>query len=300
VTAESVAELAASIKSQGQLVPVLLISTGNGRYETVYGNRRVSAAKKAKRKSIMALVCDVDTSEVDQLLAAASENMGRHDMSQVEKAETIGRLIKATGWSVRRLAGALGISVTATEHLKQLFAEPVEVKRLIAPVQSVNRKKRVTRQVTEAHVRASRKLDNDDDRVALLKSVEKNKLTVHDVHDRAELLKKSRSPDVKKEIIEAEPGSVWLNDRFVKASEADRQKKAEKARRPKKEKPKPKPEHREVAEFLGVMKEFHRSLPKAGKLYDQGKFSPEAVQFTINKLKSIEKSIAGLRMKLSK
>ena len=80
-------ELAESIKETGGvIVPVKLRKNGDG-YTTVYGHRRIEAARIAGFKEIEAFIEDVDDSEV--LTQALIENVVREDMKSVDIAKAL-------------------------------------------------------------------------------------------------------------------------------------------------------------------------------------------------------------------
>lgn len=83
--ADGLAALAASIREYGQQVPVLLRHHPNieGRYEVVYGRRRV-AALRALGLPVKAMVRHLDDRAL--VIAQGQENNARKDLSFIEKA----------------------------------------------------------------------------------------------------------------------------------------------------------------------------------------------------------------------
>jgi ParB family chromosome partitioning protein len=84
-------ELAASIKTQGIMQPILVRPIGKDKYEIIAGERRFRAAQLAGLEVLPVLVRDVD----DQAAAAMAliENMQREDLNPLEEAQGIHRLI---------------------------------------------------------------------------------------------------------------------------------------------------------------------------------------------------------------
>lgn len=82
---EGIAALAESIREYGQQVPVMLRHHANieGRYEVVYGRRRV-AALKALRQPVKAMIGEMNDREL--VIAQGQENSARKDLSFIEKA----------------------------------------------------------------------------------------------------------------------------------------------------------------------------------------------------------------------
>lgn len=125
----SLSELAASIKTQGIMQPVLVrpLPAGSGApYEIIAGERRFRAAQMAGLAEIPVLVRDVD----DQAAAAMAliENMQREDLNPLEEAQGIQRLISDFNFTHEQAAGAVGRSRSAVSNLLRLInlAQPVQ------------------------------------------------------------------------------------------------------------------------------------------------------------------------------
>lgn len=125
----SLSELAASIKTQGIMQPVLVrpLPAGSSTpYEIIAGERRFRAAQMAGLEEIPVLVRDVD----DQAAAAMAliENMQREDLNPLEEAQGIQRLISDFNFTHEQAAGAVGRSRSAVSNLLRLInlAEPVQ------------------------------------------------------------------------------------------------------------------------------------------------------------------------------
>jgi ParB family chromosome partitioning protein len=128
----ALAELAASIKSQGIMQPVLVrplpdtSGFGAQRYEIIAGERRFRAAQLAGLEEIPVLVRDVD----DQTAAAMAliENIQREDLNPLEEAQGIARLISDFDFTHEQAASAVGRSRSAVSNLLRLvnLASPVQ------------------------------------------------------------------------------------------------------------------------------------------------------------------------------
>ncbi|MDO8652548.1 MAG: ParB/RepB/Spo0J family partition protein [Undibacterium sp.] len=123
-------ELAASIKAQGLMQPILVrpIGQNNGvtRYEIIAGERRFRASQMAGMDEIPVLVKDVD----DQAAAAMAliENIQREDLNPLEEAQGIHRLISDFAFTHEQAANAVGRSRSAVSNLLRLLnlAKPVQ------------------------------------------------------------------------------------------------------------------------------------------------------------------------------
>ncbi len=122
-------ELAASIKAQGLIQPVVVRAIGGDRYELIAGERRWRAAQKAGLVEISALVKVVP----DQAVVAMSliENIQREDLSPLEEAMALQRLIAEFKLTHQQTADAVGRSRASVSNLLRLLDLPAEVKRLL-------------------------------------------------------------------------------------------------------------------------------------------------------------------------
>lgn len=105
---ETIAELAASVKATGQVVPVQ-VTPSNGGYLLVAGERRLRAAKQAGLKTIQAVVTTIPTEQLR--LRALIENLAREDLENEEKEEAIAKEWESGRWQTAApLARAIGVS----------------------------------------------------------------------------------------------------------------------------------------------------------------------------------------------
>ena len=90
-------ELAASVKEQGVLQPILVrpVAGSHNKYEIVAGERRWRAAKMAGLKDIPAIVKSLNDDVT--LEVALIENIQRQDLNSLEEAATYRRLLDEHG-----------------------------------------------------------------------------------------------------------------------------------------------------------------------------------------------------------
>ena len=127
---EALNELAASIKAQGVMQPILVRPVGQQgevtQYEIIAGERRFRAAQIAGLEHIPVLVREVD----DQAAAAMAliENIQREDLNPLEEAQGIQRLLTDFGFTHEQAASAVGRSRSAVSNLLRLLnlAKPVQ------------------------------------------------------------------------------------------------------------------------------------------------------------------------------
>ena len=123
---QALAELAASIRSQGLMQPLLVRPVDRERYELIAGERRWRAAQMAGLEEVPVLVREVP----DEAALALSliENIQRENLNPMEEAAGVQRLIDEFRMTHEQAADAVGRSRTATTNLLRLLklARPVQ------------------------------------------------------------------------------------------------------------------------------------------------------------------------------
>jgi ParB family transcriptional regulator, chromosome partitioning protein len=133
--AESLAELAASIKVQGVIQPIVvrpLEGQGNGqgqRYEIIAGERRWRAAQMAALSDIPAVIRHIPDEAA--IAVALIENIQRENLNPLEEARALGRLIEEFGLTHQQTADAVGRSRATVTNLLRLLELTAEVCELI-------------------------------------------------------------------------------------------------------------------------------------------------------------------------
>jgi len=123
---EALAELAASIKSQGLMQPVLVRPVDRDRYELIAGERRWRASQMAGLQEIPALVREV--ADESALAMSLIENIQRENLNPMEEAAGLQRLVDEFRMTHEQAADAVGRSRSATTNLLRLLrlAKPVQ------------------------------------------------------------------------------------------------------------------------------------------------------------------------------
>jgi ParB family transcriptional regulator, chromosome partitioning protein len=126
---ERLNELAASIKAQGLIQPIIVRAIGAQRFEIIAGERRWRAAKIAGFAQIPALVREVKDQAV--VAMALIENIQREELAPLEEAQALQRLINEFKLTHQSAADAIGRSRAAVSNLLRLLELPVEIKHLL-------------------------------------------------------------------------------------------------------------------------------------------------------------------------
>ena len=129
----SLAELAASVKAQGVMQPILVRAVdptpGAERYEIVAGERRYRAAQLAGLAEVPVLVRTI--ADEQALAMALIENIQRENLNPLEEAQGIKRLIDEFGLTHEQAADAVGRSRPATSNLLRLLQLSAAVQELL-------------------------------------------------------------------------------------------------------------------------------------------------------------------------
>src|SRR3954471_19648848 len=123
---QALAELAASIRSQGLMQPVLVRPVERDRYELIAGERRWRAAQMAGLEEVPALIREVPDDAA--LAMSLIENIQRESLNPMEEAAGVNRLVDEFKMTHEQAADAVGRSRSATTNLLRLLrlAKPVQ------------------------------------------------------------------------------------------------------------------------------------------------------------------------------
>jgi len=123
-------ELAASIRAQGVIQPLIVTPSAPGRYAIVAGERRWRAARRAGLKVVPVVVRQVRDDR--QLLELALvENLQRADLNPIEEAEAFRSLQEGFGLSHDEIAERVGRARPAVTNTLRLLKLPSEVQDLL-------------------------------------------------------------------------------------------------------------------------------------------------------------------------
>ena len=129
MAAQALEELAQSIDRQGVMQPVVVRPIDSGRFELIAGERRWRACQLSRRASIPAIVKAV--SNRDAISMALIENIQREDLSPLEQALALRRLMEEFGLTQRETADAVGKSRESVANLLRLLGLEAETRQLL-------------------------------------------------------------------------------------------------------------------------------------------------------------------------
>jgi ParB family transcriptional regulator, chromosome partitioning protein len=146
-------ELAASIRANGIIQPIIVRRLGDG-YQIVAGERRWRAARIAELEDVPVVVQDV--ADRAMLEVALIENIQREDLNPIETAHAFERLGRDLGLSQEEIGRRTGKDRTSIANIVRLLKLPKEVQLLVAE-----------RRLSMGHARAILGLPTADEQIQL-------------------------------------------------------------------------------------------------------------------------------------
>ena len=125
----SLQDLAASIRKQGMMQPILVRPVAGGRYEIIAGERRWRASRIAGLQDVPVIIRDVP--DATALAMALIENIQRENLNALEEAQGVQRLIGDFKLTHQEAADAIGRSRAATTNLLRLLSLEKAVQRFL-------------------------------------------------------------------------------------------------------------------------------------------------------------------------
>ncbi|HAD49292.1 MAG: chromosome partitioning protein ParB [Idiomarina sp.] len=126
---EALEDLAASVKAQGIIQPIVVRPVADDEYEIIAGERRWRAAQLAKLELVPCLIKDV--ADEAAVAIALIENIQREDLNAMEEATALQRLLDEFQMTHQDVAQAVGKSRTTVTNLLRLNNLESGVKTLL-------------------------------------------------------------------------------------------------------------------------------------------------------------------------
>jgi len=168
----NVEQLMNSLKLLGQLSPVRVRHhpRTDGRYQLIFGHRRLEAAKRLGWTTIKAVV--VSANDEEMFLTALAENLEADSLTDFEKGLALKRLNQQFGKSYEEIARLIGRS-------KAYVAQHIAMTDLFNEEQLKNPDVReLLQHLTEGHARVLLRIKDPKDRLAAASLIVKEKLCV--------------------------------------------------------------------------------------------------------------------------
>jgi ParB family transcriptional regulator, chromosome partitioning protein len=125
VNEEQLAELAASIISNGVVQPVLVRPQANGRFQLIAGERRWLASKQAGKETIPAILRQVSDEQAMEITIV--ENLQRADLNPMEQARAFDRLSREFHMTQEQMATRTGKDRASVSNFLRLLKLPLSI-----------------------------------------------------------------------------------------------------------------------------------------------------------------------------
>jgi ParB family chromosome partitioning protein len=125
VNEEQLAELAASITSNGVVQPVLVRLLANGRFQLIAGERRWRASQLAGKQTIPAILRQVSDEQAMEITIV--ENLQRADLNPMEQARAFDRLSREFHMTQEQMAVRTGKDRASVANFLRLLRLPASV-----------------------------------------------------------------------------------------------------------------------------------------------------------------------------
>jgi len=167
-TEDELQELAASIRSLDVIQPLTVRRLSDQRYQLISGERRLRASKLAGLADVPAYIRTAD--DQGMLEMAIVENVQRANLNPIELGIAYQRLIDEVGLTHEQLSTRLGKRRSTVTNALRLLNLPPEVQEALR-----------TKRISAGHGRALAGLDDHALQVALLRTIEREGLSVRQV-----------------------------------------------------------------------------------------------------------------------
>ncbi len=162
--AESLNELAASIREHGIIQPLIVAKNGS-KYIIIAGERRYRAAEIASLQTVPAIVRSFG--EQQKLEVALIENIQRQDLTVLDLASAYLALHTQFNLSYEQISEKVGKSTSAINNIVRLLKLPLKAKEALHEGL-----------ISEGHARQIIALKDEEDQLTLLRLIIKNHWTV--------------------------------------------------------------------------------------------------------------------------
>jgi ParB family chromosome partitioning protein len=182
-------DIANSLSKLGQLAPILLRPhpTIEGKFQIIYGNRRVAAARRLGWNTISSTVTEM--SDTEAMIRAFSENIDRKDLSDYEIALFLEKLHVSSLKTYAELSELVQKSKAyISQHIAMLHLFPESVGTEIE-------RSKVLRALTERHARALIKIEGTNERWNTAKLAVSAGLDVREIERMCSALSRRRKSD---------------------------------------------------------------------------------------------------------
>jgi ParB family chromosome partitioning protein len=200
----SLEELAASMKREGVLQPIIVRPVGDGQYELIAGERRWRAAQIAGLLKIPALVREVDSDRVLEMTLI--ENLQREDLNPIESASAFRALIDDLGLTQQEVAQRIGKQRATVSNMLRLLDLPGPVKQKLRDGS-----------VSTGHAKAIASLGTPQLQVRVADRIAREGLSVRETERLVKRMTDPPSTSVKRQTASRDPNIVAAEEKLQTA-----------------------------------------------------------------------------------
>ena len=177
---EKLQELAASIKANGIIQPLVVMERADGLYEIIVGERRFRASRLAGLSQVPVFVSSPLTEET-RLELALIENIQRSDLNPIEEAKAYERLRDEFNLPVGEIGRRVGKNISTISNLLRLLNLPAEVQRAL-----------IEEVISEGQARPLLALRDREEILAMFKIVKDRGMKVREIENKVSEIRKRR------------------------------------------------------------------------------------------------------------
>jgi ParB family chromosome partitioning protein len=165
-------ELAAAIKNQGIVEPLIVRPAPDGKYELIAGERRLRAASLAGLERVPVIVRELDDRGAFEM--SLVENLMREDLNAIEEASAFSRLNREFSMTHEEIATRIGKSRTYVTNTIRLMELPVPIIDMV-----------IRRELTAGQVRPLLGLESADEQIEQAMRIAEGQLSARAVEELA-------------------------------------------------------------------------------------------------------------------
>ena len=210
IPADSLRELADSIREHGMLQPLIVTEVGLAgagpgiRYQLIAGERRWRAAMLAGLEHVPALVKEATPQQTLEI--ALVENIQRADLNSLEEANAYRQLMDDFGLTQEQVAERVGRSRVTVANSLRLLRLADEIKDAL-----------LANRISEGHARALLGLNNAHLQLRVLRAIEKDGLSVRQTEELVRRLTAGGEEEEEHAVPLQTPETRALEDHFRRA-----------------------------------------------------------------------------------
>jgi len=185
-------ELAASIKENGVIQPILVVKNEHG-YAIVAGERRWRASKLAGLEKVPVIIKDYTDTKKKQV--ALIENIQREDLNIIEVAQALKELMDIEGYNMADVSRVTGKSLSGVSNTMRLLKLPSKIQEQV-----------LDGKLVEGQARALLAIENEEEQLRLADKIIEKKLTVREVE---KLIYNNDKYKIKKKNVVKKIGTIY-------------------------------------------------------------------------------------------